>query len=164
MPRGAVGGRVSAMLSLLPMSLQFIKAASLSDLATTAGYGLVVRSNDLVFLSGMTARDAAGTMVGIGDFEAQCVQVYENMRACLAAAGGTLADVISLRTYLTDRAHRQLHATVCRRYFPGPDFPCSTLLVVALGSPELLLEVEAIAHVEAHQRARRASQVNVTVP
>lgn len=129
------------------MSVEFIKPAGFSDLASAAGYGLVARSNDLVFLSGMTARDAAGNMVGTGDFEAQCVQLYENMRACLAAAGGTLADVISLRTYLTDRAHRTLHSTVRRRYFPGPDFPCSTLLVVEMGSPELLIEVEAIAHV-----------------
>jgi len=132
------------------MSGNFVKPAGFSDLSSAAGYGLVVRSGDLVFLSGMTARDAAGEMIGVGDFEAQCVQVYENMRACLEAAGGTLADVISLRILITDRAHRLPHRAVCRRYFPGPDFPCSTLLIVELGSPELLVEVEATAHVATH--------------
>lgn len=133
------------------MSTHFVNPPGLSDLATAAGYGLVARSGDLVFLSGMTARDAGGNMVGIDDFEAQCVQTYENMRACIEAAGGTLGDVISLRISITDRAHRLPHRAVCRRYFPGPDFPCSTLLIVELGSPELLVEVEAVAHVaQAH--------------
>jgi enamine deaminase RidA (YjgF/YER057c/UK114 family) len=121
------------------VAVEFIQVPGHSESASAAGYGLVARSNDLVFLSGMTGSGP--------DFESQCVEVYEKMKACLAAAGGTLSDVISLRTFLSDRSQRPKNAEIRRRYFPGPQLPCSTLVVVEMGSPELLLEIEAVAHV-----------------
>ena len=130
------------------MSREFLKPAGLTASAAASGYGPAARSNDLVFISGQTARSPEGRTVGVGDAEAQAVQVYENIKAVVESAGGTLADVILLRTYLTDRAHRPAHGAVRRRYFPGPDFPCSTLLIVAgLADPDFLIEVEAVAHI-----------------
>lgn len=131
------------------MTVEFLKpAGGLTDAATASGYGPAARSNDLVFISGMTARNPQGETVGKGDPEAQAVQIYENIKSCVEAAGGTLADVILLRTYLTDRSQRAAHGAVRRRYFPGPNFPCSTLLIIAgLADPDFLMEVEAVAHI-----------------
>jgi 2-iminobutanoate/2-iminopropanoate deaminase len=130
------------------MALEFIKPAGLIGAATASGYGPAVRSNDLVLISGQTARNATGETVGKGDAEAQAVQIYENIKTCVEAAGGKMSDVILLRTYLTDRSQRAAHGAVRRRYFPGPNFPNSTLLIVAgLADPDFLMEVEAVAHI-----------------
>jgi 2-iminobutanoate/2-iminopropanoate deaminase len=131
------------------MAVEFIKPpGGMTESATASGYGPAVRSGDQVFISGMTARNAQGVVVGKGDPEAQAVQIYENIKTCVEAAGGTLSDVILLRTYLTDRSQRAAHGAVRRKYFPGPDFPCSTLLIVAgLADPDFLMEVEAVAHI-----------------
>ena len=56
-----------------------------------------------VYISGQVAWNASGDVVGAGDLRAQFVQVYENLRSLVADAGGTLADVVQLRTYLTGR-------------------------------------------------------------
>ena len=120
--------------------------------AAQAAYDYAVRAGDLVYLSGQVARDANGEPVGVGDFEAQAVQVFENLERVLASAGGTLADVVDTRMYILDRANRVTLNEVRRRYYPGPDFPCSTLLVVAgLAHPDLLLEIEAVAYIPANQ-------------
>jgi 2-iminobutanoate/2-iminopropanoate deaminase len=130
------------------MAREFLKPAGLTATAAASGYGPAARSNDLVFISGQTARNASGQTVGVGNAEAQAAQVYENIKTVVESAGGTMADIILLRTYLTDRAHRAAHGAVRRKYFPGPDFPCSTLLIVAgLADPDFLIEVEAVAHI-----------------
>jgi len=54
----------------------------------------------LLFVSGLTARRADGTIVGEGDIHAQTRQVYENLRLILAEVGGTLDDVVRTTTYL----------------------------------------------------------------
>jgi enamine deaminase RidA (YjgF/YER057c/UK114 family) len=129
------------------MAVEFLKTPGLVEAATRSGYGPAVRSGDLVFISGMTARKG-GEVVGKGDFQAQAAQVYDNIKTAVEHAGGTLADVILLRIYLVDRAHRPAHSAVRGRYFPGPDFPCSTLLIISgLADPDFLIEVEAIAHI-----------------
>lgn len=116
--------------------------------ANAAAYDYAVRVDDLVFISGQVARNAAGDTVGAGDFEAQAVQVFENLRHVCETAGGSLADIVDTRMYILDRAHRATLNAVRARYYPGPDFPCSTLLIVAgLANPDFLLEIEAIAHI-----------------
>ncbi len=104
----------------------------------------------LVVIAGQTATNAQGHMVGVGDFRAQFQQVYANLQAAVEAAGGTLASVIQLRTFLTrsediasfHECRRNLYPTV----FPDGVYPPNTLLVVnRLVMPELLLEIEALA-------------------
>ena len=57
---------------------------------------------DLVCVSGVTARDAEGAVVGEGDVQAQTHQVMRNLRGLLEEAGGTLDDVIRIVTYLRE--------------------------------------------------------------
>jgi 2-iminobutanoate/2-iminopropanoate deaminase len=131
------------------MVREYIKPAGLSLAhAAAASYDYAVRAGDLVFMSGQVARNAAGETVGIGDFEAQAIQVHENLKVVCASAGGSLDDIIDVRMYILDRAHRPILNAIRKRYHPGPNFPCSTLLIIGgLANPDYLLEIEAVAHI-----------------
>src|SRR5215212_9630716 len=99
----------------------------------------------LVFISGMTARRPDGSIAGIGDIRAQTVQVCENVKAAVEAAGGTLDDVCRVDVYVRNMEHfKQIHE-VRSRYFKPP-LPASTMVEVSkMTSPEFLIEISAIA-------------------
>jgi enamine deaminase RidA (YjgF/YER057c/UK114 family) len=91
-----------------------------------------------------------GTDGEAGDFEAQCQQAFANVGAALTAAGAGWANVIQMMTFLArreDRARlREWRAAEYERLFPDGHYPPNTLLVVdALATDELLIEVQAIA-------------------
>jgi enamine deaminase RidA (YjgF/YER057c/UK114 family) len=84
-----------------------------------------------------------GALVGIGDPAAQARQCCENIKTLMARAGGTMADLVKLTVYLTDRAHRAATYPVIRSYLGEPR-PCQTGVVVAgLARAELLIEIDA---------------------
>ena len=101
-------------------------------------------SGRIVVVSGQVALDDQGKVVGVGDFEAQAVRVFENLRTALAVAGATFEDVIRLGSFITDPKNLATLREVRMRYLKAP-FPASTGVVTALVLPELLLEVEAMA-------------------
>lgn len=99
----------------------------------------------MVFVSGMTARRADGSIAGIGDIEAQTRQVIENIKSALETAGGTLDHVCRVDVYVRNMEHFQQIHKVRREYFKPP-LPASTLVeVTKLASPEYLIEINAIA-------------------
>jgi len=99
----------------------------------------------LVFISGMTARKADGTIAGIGDIEAQTRQVCENIKAALEAAGGTMDDVCRVDVYVRNMEHFERIHQVRREYFGSPP-PASTMVEVSkFTSPDYLIEINAIA-------------------
>lgn len=63
---------------------------------------VVVEGKKTIFVSGQLARNPGGDVVGKGDMRAQLRQVGENIKAALAAAGATLADIVKTNTYVTD--------------------------------------------------------------
>jgi enamine deaminase RidA (YjgF/YER057c/UK114 family) len=130
--------------------LEFINPEGLNvERAAGLSYGYAVRSGNLLFISGQVARDHDGNMVGIGDPEAQTVQVFENLKHVLEAAGGSLKDVIVTRTYLVNRDHLPAIVAVRKRYLTGPNYPTSAAVIgTGLSSPEYLIEMEAVAHLE----------------
>ena len=110
--------------------------------------GVLVKPGRLLFIAGQTAVDSAGAIVGIGDAYAQAQQVYKNIAAILAEAGGTFADIVKLTTFITDIAYRGKVNEVRSQYLKQ-DFPASTLVVVkGLAREDYLVEVEAIACLE----------------
>jgi 2-iminobutanoate/2-iminopropanoate deaminase len=99
----------------------------------------------LVFVSGMTARCPDGSIAGIGDVEAQTRQVLENIKAAMAAAGGTLDDICRVDVYIRNMEHFDAIHKVRREYFKPP-LPASTMVEVAkMVSAEYLIEISAIA-------------------
>jgi 2-iminobutanoate/2-iminopropanoate deaminase len=108
-------------------------------------YSHVVRTGGLVFIAGQVAQDERGNVVGRGDFEAQAVQVFENLKRALGAAGCDLTRLVKITIYVTDARFRDPLREINRRYLPT-EKPVSTLLVVAaLARPEFLIEIDAIA-------------------
>ena len=101
-----------------------------------------------IFVAGQLARDAHGNCVGKGDMRAQIQQVGENIKACLEAAGATLADIVKTNTYVTDFEEFQKHGDMRIRFF-GPAMPTSTTVEVRrLAGPDFMIEIEAIAFVD----------------
>ena len=84
-----------------------------------------------------------GEMVGVGDPAAQARQSCENVKALMEMAGGSMADVVKLTVYLTDRAYREATYPILRSYFGEPR-PCQTGVVVkGLAREEMLIELDA---------------------
>lgn len=105
---------------------------------------VVPAAQRLVFVSGQTAFDRDGNVVGAGDIAEQTRVTLDNLKLCLEAAGATLEDVAMIRVFLTDIRHMPAMQEVRARYFPNP--PASTgLQVSALAHPDLLIEIDAIA-------------------
>lgn len=103
----------------------------------------------LVFISGMTARRPDGTIAGIGDVREQARQVCENLKAAVEAAGGRLDDICRVDVFVRDIADFDAIHEVRRQYFTGPP-PASTMVQVSgFVSPEYLIEINAIAVVDA---------------
>ena len=106
---------------------------------------VVVEGKRTIFVSGQLARDPKGDVVGKGDMGAQLRQVGENIKAALAAAGATLADIVKTTTYVTDIEEFFKHVDVRMEYF-GPALPTSTTVEVRrLAHPDFLVEVEVVA-------------------
>ena len=103
------------------------------------------KAGDFIFVSGQAALDLEGNIVGEGDFNAQAVQAFENLRAILTAAGSGMEKLIKVTIYVTDMANFESVVAMRKRYF-SPPWPADTLVEVsALALPELMIEIEGVA-------------------
>jgi len=101
---------------------------------------------NLLFLSGQAAISSAGELVGVGDFEAQLVQVMANIDAVLAAGGSDRSRIVKVTIYLTDMGNFPKILDARRKYFTAP-YPADTIVEVkSLALPELMIEIDVIAH------------------
>lgn len=99
----------------------------------------------MLFISGMTARNAEGGITGLGDIAAQTRQVCENVKAAVEEAGGTLDDIVRVDVYVTDMRHFDTIHEVRREFFTGPP-PASTMVEISKFSrPGYEIEMSAIA-------------------
>ena len=112
------------------------------------GYSHVVDApaSRVVYISGQVPLDAAGELVGEGDFAAQVRQVFENLTAALAAAAASWDDVVKLNYFVRDVGQVGALRTIRDEYVNTERPPASTLVEVSrLFRDEVLVEIEAVA-------------------
>lgn len=105
----------------------------------------------MVFIAGQVAVDAQGQIVGRGNIEAQAVQVFENLKLALSAAGATFEDVLKLTIFIKNLTPEARMAVmgVRSRYISHTNPPAATMVGIdRLVEDDLLVEVEAVAVVD----------------
>ena len=112
------------------------------------GYSRAVKIGDRIVVTGTTATDGDGNIVGVGDPARQTRQTLENIKNVLERAGATLRDVIRTRMYVTNIDDWEAVGRVHGEYFKDV-MPATTMVEVSrLIHPDMVVEIEAEAVVE----------------
>jgi enamine deaminase RidA (YjgF/YER057c/UK114 family) len=134
------------------MRAQRINPSELYD-SVRYGFSHATRqaSGATLHLAGQVAWDREGKLVGPGDLAAQTRQALANIAAVLAAAGGSPADIVRLRTYVVNHTPDKLGPVlgeIARFYGNSVPAPNTFIGVSALALPDFLIEIEATAAID----------------
>jgi 2-iminobutanoate/2-iminopropanoate deaminase len=125
------------------------RALESSKVAKTKGpyvQGVAVSDGELIFTSGVTARNAKGKIQGVGDIGKQTRQCLKNIELFIRAGGGRLSDLAKVTVFISDLRNYTAMNEVRREVLAGIPFASSTVQA-ALNAPEALVEIEAVAFV-----------------
>ncbi len=104
-------------------------------------------SDGIAYVSGMTCRGIDdGDLKKMDEYE-QAKVIFGKIKGMVEAAGGAMSDVVKVTIYVTNIRNNTKVWKARAEFFKG-NFPASTLVqVAALAAPEILVEIEAIAHI-----------------
>ena len=105
----------------------------------------VDHAESVVFIAGQIALSPDGQLVGEGDFEAQCRQVFENIATVLERAGATFDAIVKVTVYMPDITNLPTYRRVKAEFVTGAQPASTAIEVKGLAFPGLLVEVEAVA-------------------
>ena len=134
----------------MPEVLRFMNPPTMEK---PPGYSHIVEIKGnarIVFFAGQLGVDTSGKFVGApGDFRAQTVQAFENMKAALEAVGASFGHLVKITNYLVHIERNMLAFSEVRdRYLVAPPPASTTIGVPALARPGGLFEIEAVAALE----------------
>ena len=109
------------------------------------GYSRAVRVGNRIYVTGTTATDEHGQIVGTDDGYRQTVQVIRNIQRVLEQAGATLSNVVRTRMFVTDISRWKEYGRAHGEYFRDIRPVTSMIEVKALIDPSMLIEIEADA-------------------
>ncbi len=129
----------------MPATTRFLNPDTLTKPAAYSQVVEVTTPGRMVFISGQVGVGSDGKLVA-GDFRAQALQVFENLKAALEAVGARFEDVVKMNSYLIEIEHQAILRDVRRLYMNMAAPPASTSVrVVGFAREGVLLEVEAVA-------------------
>jgi enamine deaminase RidA (YjgF/YER057c/UK114 family) len=109
------------------------------------GYSRAVRVGGRIYVTGTTATDDDGKIVGVGDSYTQTIQTIKNIDRALKALGAGLENVVRTRMFVTDISRWEEYGRAHGEYFRDV-LPATTMVQVsALIDPRMLIEIEADA-------------------
>lgn len=111
--------------------------------AAIGTYSQAVKVNDTVYLSGQIPLNPKTMEMVTESFEAQAVQVFENLQAVAQAAGGELSDFVKITVLLSDLAYFAQVNEIMARYFSAP-YPARAAYAVKALPKDADIEIEAI--------------------
>lgn len=123
------------------------KVIEVAELLSYDKYGFTqcVQYKDLIFVTGQAGQDKVGKMVG-QDVESQTQQVFKNIKHALSAANSDLEHILMMTSYIVDiEKNGQAYFAARKKYMPVSSYTSTSVGVVALAIPGLLIEVTCIA-------------------